>query len=87
MTFIRVGGGHRLRKDLFKRALRQGWLDVDEVEASMPPGLLTAAERWLLYFSLRAAEVELRDAEGRAVTADDLVPEGRTAAALSRHDH
>lgn len=86
MSLLPVSGGHRLRKDLFKRAIRQGWLQVDEVEASLPPGLLTSAERWLLYFSLRASEVELRDAQGRAVTPDDVVPEGRAAAA-SRRDH
>lgn len=87
MSLIPVSGGHRLRKDLFKRAIQQGWLEVDEVEASLPPGLLTSAERWLLYFSLRASEVELRDAQGRAVTPDDVVPDGRSADAVSRRDH
>lgn len=87
MALLPVSGGHRLRRDLFKRAIRQGWLEVDDVESSLPPGLLTSAERWLLYFSLRASEVELRDAQGRSVTPDELVPEGRTAHALSRRDH
>lgn len=87
MSLIPVSGGHRLRKNLFKRAIQQGWLEVDEVEASLPPGLLTSAERWLLYFSLRASEVELRDAQGRAVTPDELVPDGRSADATSRRDH
>ena len=38
---------------------------------------MTASERWLFYFSLRAAEVELRDSRGRIVTPDELVPEHR----------
>lgn len=74
---LRIGGGHKLRKALFVRGIRQGYLNIDEVEASIPPGLMTAAERWLLYFSLRAAHVELRDSEGRVVTPDELVPEHR----------
>lgn len=74
---LRIGGGHKLRKALFVRGIRQGYLNIDEVEASMPPGLMTAAERWLLYFSLRASHVELRDSEGRVVTPDEIVPEHR----------
>ena len=74
---LRIGGGHKLRKALFVRGIRQGYLNVDEVEASIPPGLMTASERWLLYFSLRAAHVELRDSEGRVVSPDELVPEHR----------
>ncbi len=74
---IKVGGGHRLRKALFVRGLKQGYLNVDDVEAAVPPGMMTAAERWLLYFSLRASDVELRDSDGRVLTADDLVPDHR----------
>ena len=74
---LRIGGGHKLRKALFVRGIRQGYLNIDEVEASIPPGLMTAAERWLLYFSLRAAHVELRDSEGHVVTPDEIVPEHR----------
>ena len=74
---LRIGGGHKLRKALFVRGIRQGYLNVDEVEASIPPGLMTASERWLLYFSLRAAHVELRDSQGRVVSPDELVPEHR----------
>lgn len=76
MTMIPMGSGHRLRKELFKRAIAQGWLDVDEVERSLPPDLLTAPERWLLYFSLQASDVELRDSDGRVVTPTEVVPEG-----------
>lgn len=72
---LKTGGGHRMRKDLFMKGIRQGYLDVDEVEESIPPGMMTPAERWLLYFSLRAAQVELRDSEGRPITPSDIVPE------------
>ena len=74
---MRIGGGHRIRKMLFLRGIRDGHLNVDEVEVELPEGLMTSAERWLLYFSLRAAEVELRDSQGHVVTPDDLVPEHR----------
>lgn len=74
---FRTGGSHRLRKALFRKAMREGSLNVDEVEAAIPPGSMTAAERWLLYFSLRAFEVDLRDSEGRVLTPDDIVPEHR----------
>ena len=75
MGSVRIGGGHKLRKQLFIKGIKQGFLDIEEVEEAMPPGHMTAAERWLLYFSLRSADVELRDVDGRAVTPDDLVPE------------
>jgi hypothetical protein len=77
VSTLKIGGGHRLRKALFVRGLKLGTLNVDEIEAAVPPGMMTAAERWLLYFSLRAAEVELRDSDGRILTPDDLVPEHR----------
>ena len=32
-----------------------------EIEKALPAGTLTAAERWLLYYSLRAAQVEIID--------------------------
>ncbi len=76
---LKIGGSHRMRKALFVRGLRQGYLNVEEVEAAVPPGTMSAAERWLLYFSLRASEVELRDADGHILTPDDLVPEHRRA--------
>lgn len=59
------------------KGIRQGWLLVDEIEAALDPGLMSAAERWLFYFSLRSSEVELRDAGGRLLTPDELVPEFR----------
>lgn len=77
MAGLKAGGGHIIRKSLFVRGIQQGYLDIEEVERVMPKGLLTPAERWLFYFSLRASEVELRDSEGRAVTPDEIVPQGR----------
>lgn len=77
MGLLKIGGGHPMRKELFVRGLRQGYVNVDDVEAAIPPGLMTAAERWLLYFSLRSAEVELRDGQGRLVTPDDIVTDRR----------
>jgi hypothetical protein len=58
---------HAARKALFTRALRRGWLRLDEIDAALPSGTLSEAERWLLLASLRAADVELRDGTGRAV--------------------
>jgi hypothetical protein len=72
---LRTGGGHAIRKALFRRGIQDGFVNVDEVEELLPDGLMTVAERWLLYFSLRASEVQLRDSTGRAMTPDDAVPE------------
>jgi hypothetical protein len=74
---LREGSAHTLRKALFVRGLRRGWLGVGEVEEALPAGTMSAAERWLFYFSLHASRVQLRDAEGRPVSPDDVVPEGR----------
>jgi hypothetical protein len=58
---------HAARKALFTKALRRGWLRLDEIDAALPSGTLSEAERWLLLASLRAANVELRDGRGRPV--------------------
>ena len=58
----RIGRSYVARKQLFKKGLREGRLTVQEIEEALPPGTLTAAERWLLYYSLRAARVEIVDA-------------------------
>jgi hypothetical protein len=57
----RIGKSYVARKALFAKGLRDGRLTVQEIEAALPPGTLTAAERWLLYYSLRAAQVEIVD--------------------------
>lgn len=67
MGTSRSGEAHDALKELFKEGLRRGWLGVVEIERALPPGMITAAERWLLYYSLRAAEVEIRDSEGNLV--------------------
>jgi hypothetical protein len=57
----RTGKSYLARKTLFHKGLRDGRLTVQEIEEALPAGTLTAAERWLLYYSLRAAEVEIVD--------------------------
>jgi hypothetical protein len=57
----RIGKSYLARKSLFAKGLREGRLSVQEIEEALPPGTLTAAERWLLYYSLRAAQVEIID--------------------------
>lgn len=55
----KIGSSHVARKELFRHGIRQGYLTVAEIEEALPAGSLTPAERWLLYYSLRAAEVEI----------------------------
>lgn len=55
----KIGKSHLSRKALFRRGVRNGYLTVDEIEEALPAGSLTSSERWLLYYSLRAAEVEI----------------------------
>jgi hypothetical protein len=51
---------HAARRELFRKGMRQGYLTVREIEESLPEGSLSPPERWLLYYSLRAAKVEVR---------------------------
>lgn len=69
---MKTSASHRARKELFQRGIQQGWLTVQEVERAMPQGSLTDAERWLLYYSLRASGVEIRDAQGGEVAEPDF---------------
>jgi hypothetical protein len=57
---LKVGQSHRARKELFARGLRRGYLSVDEIDACLPEGCMTPSERWLLYFSFRAAQIDIR---------------------------
>jgi hypothetical protein len=57
----RIGKSYLARKALFAKGLRDKRLTVQEIETALPPGTLTAAERWLLYYSLRAAQVDIID--------------------------
>lgn len=60
-VFERMGGeSHRARKELFRAGIRRGFLEVKEIERALPPGSLSPAERWVLYYSFRAAGIELR---------------------------
>ncbi|HET7753971.1 MAG TPA: hypothetical protein VFK85_08670 [Anaeromyxobacteraceae bacterium] len=66
----RTGHSHRIRKELFQRGLRQGWLSLPEIERALPR-TTGQGERWLFLYSLRAAGIELRDGRGGSV---DLPP-------------
>lgn len=57
----KIGSSYVARKRLFAKGIKEGKLSVQEIERALPEGTLTAAERWLLYYSLRAAEVEILD--------------------------
>jgi hypothetical protein len=66
---------HRARKELFQRGIRQGRLTVQEIERALPEGSLSDAERWLLYYSLRASGVEILDeTDGATAHSPDAPP-------------
>jgi hypothetical protein len=64
---MRIGSSHRLRKELFRRGLRQGFLLLSEIDSALPAGTMSQGERWLLLYSLRAAGVQIRDLGGEQV--------------------
>jgi len=72
MSSLKIGRSHKARKALFTRGIRRGFLTVEEIDEALPPGTLTDAERWLLYYSLHAARVEVLDRRGRRVELEDL---------------
>lgn len=72
MSSLKIGRSHKTRKALFTRGIRRGFLTVAEIDDALPPGSLTDAERWLLYYSLHAARVEIHDDGGRRVGLDEL---------------
>ena len=72
MSSLKIGRSHKARKALFTRGIRRGFLTVEEIDEALPPGSLTDAERWLLYYSLHAARVEILDRRGRRVEMEDL---------------
>jgi hypothetical protein len=65
---------HVARKALFQLGIRRGHLSLDEIDRALPSGSLSAAERWLLFYSLRAAGVEIRDREGGQVEVEHHPP-------------
>ena len=72
MSSLKIGRSHKARKALFTRGIRRGFLSVEEIDEALPPGSLTDAERWLLYYSLHAARVEVLDSVGKRVELEDL---------------
>jgi hypothetical protein len=60
---------HEARKALFQLGIRRGSLTVGEIDRALPAGSLSPSERWLLFYSLRAAGVEIRDERGDALEA------------------
>ncbi len=94
MAILKTGRSHRAKKELFQKGLCRGFLTIQEIETALPPGALTAAERWLLYYSLRAAEIEVRDETGEFVTVpalsqaevEKLAEERETASPAERAD-
>jgi len=65
---VKLGSeSHEARKALFQIGIRRGYLAVDEIDRALPPGSLSPAERWLLFYSLRAAGVEIRNTRGDSV--------------------
>jgi hypothetical protein len=69
---------HEARKALFQLGIRRGTLTLDEIDQALPPGSLSPAERWLLFYSLRAAGVEITDRQGGAVDVPREPPGGPT---------
>ena len=65
---------HEARKTLFQVGIRRGHLTLDEIDRALPPGSLSPSERWLLFYSLRAAGVDIRDRGGAAVEIDPEPP-------------
>ena len=80
MAGLKIGREHLARKELFAQGIRRGYLTLDEIDEALPSGSLTDAERWLLFYSLRAARVEIHDTDGRRLemdrTAGDGIPKG-----------
>jgi hypothetical protein len=76
MSGLKIGRSHKARKALFARGIRRGYLLIGEIDEALPPGSLTDAERWLLFYSLKASLVEVRDGEGNPI---DLAERPRAA--------
>lgn len=79
MSTLKIGRSHKARKALFARGIRRGFLSVEEIDEALPPGSLTDAERWLLYYSFKAARVEIRDGDGSAVEVEERASDARRA--------
>ena len=74
MSTLKIGREHKARKALFTKGIRRGFLTLAEIDDALPAGSLTDAERWLLFYSLHAARVQILDGEGRRIGLEDLRP-------------
>ena len=83
MSTLKIGRSHKARKALFARGIRRGYLMIGEIDEALPPGSLTDAERWLLFYSLKASRVEVRDGDGNTL---DLAERPSTSAAEAEID-
>ncbi|HEX9576444.1 MAG TPA: RNA polymerase sigma factor region1.1 domain-containing protein [Myxococcales bacterium] len=72
MSTLKIGRSHKARKALFTRGIRRGFLSIGEIDQALPPGSMSDAERWLLFYSLHAAKVEVVDDEGRRLELEEL---------------
>ena len=84
MSTLKIGRSHKARKALFTRGIRRGFLLIGEIDEALPPGSLTDAERWLLFYSLKASRVEVRDSNGKTL---DLAERPAALATGSEIDH
>ena len=75
----RIGKAYWARKALFEKAIREKRLSIQEIDRLLPPGSLSASERWLLYYSLHAAEVELVNDESADATPDSSPRSGEAS--------
>ncbi|HZZ84478.1 MAG TPA: hypothetical protein VFE30_08065 [Anaeromyxobacteraceae bacterium] len=73
---MKASATHRARKALFQQGIQRGALSLGEIDAALPGDALTPAERWLLFYSLRAAGVEIRDDDGVQVPIAERPPDG-----------
>jgi hypothetical protein len=72
VSTLKIGREHKARKALFTRGIRRGFLSLGEIDQALPAGSLSDAERWLLFYSLHAARVEIRDGKGRRIGLEEL---------------
>jgi hypothetical protein len=72
MSSLKIGREHKSRKALFTRGIRRGFLTLEEIDEALPAGSMSDAERWLLFYSLHAARVEILDGGGRRIGLDEL---------------
>jgi hypothetical protein len=67
-----IGESYGARKQLFAKGLKQGRLTAAEIEEALGKDALTATERWLLYYSLRAAGIEILESPASETLTNSL---------------